>query len=93
MAQLFHGVKESTRLTVKMWRRLSLSAVMKCDKYSVRADQGKNPLHSSHQEPKMIRKEALMMDCKQGYQRDTFFIKISKAPGQLQVERTRKTHL
>lgn len=76
-------VRENTRLTVKMGRRPGLSAVMRCDRYGVRAGQGKHSLHLSHQAPRRIRKEAFLIDLRQGYQRDTFFAKISKALGHL----------
>lgn len=51
---------------------------MNCDKYSITLDQGKNSFNLLHQDSKMIRKEALIINLKQGYQRDTFFYKAFK---------------
>lgn len=41
-------------------------------------DQGKNSFNLSYQDTKMIRKEALIINLKQGYQRDTFFYRVQK---------------
>lgn len=46
---------------------------MNCDKYSITLDQGKNSFNLSYQDTKMIRKEALIINLKQGYQRDIFY--------------------
>ena len=52
--------------------------VVNCDKYSIRVDQGKNSFNLSYQGPKMIKREASIINLKQGYQKDTFKKNIFK---------------
>lgn len=75
-------------------RRLPcLFIVTNCDKYSVTLDQGRNSFNLSYQDTKMIRKEALIINLKQGCQKDTLFIKSSKVLWQLIIRRKKKKNM